>query len=84
MPQLHQKSGSTRRVTDFAKDVRKVVDRQRLPGYWLDLYRTEDGEEALRFTARSVLAIDHPGYEAKPFPRFRIAAQREPAGAPDA
>ena len=84
MPQLHQKSGSTRRVTDFAKDVRKVVDRQRLPGYWLDLYRTEDGEEALRFTARSVLATDHPGYEARPFPRFRIAARREPVGATDA
>ena len=81
MAQLHQKSGSTRRLADFAKDVRKVVEKQRLPGYWLELYRTEQGEEALRFAARSVLAVDHPGYEPKPFPELRIATRKASASA---
>ena len=79
MAQLHHKSGSTRRVADFAKDVRKVVQKQRLPGYWLELYRTQDLEEALRFTIRWALAADHPGYTPKPFSRLRIAARREAA-----
>jgi plasmid replication initiation protein len=77
--QLHHKSGSTRRVADFAKDIRKAVQKQRLPGYWLELYRTQDQEEALRFTARWALATDHPGFSPKPFPRLRIAPARDPA-----
>ena len=81
MAQLHHKSGSTRRLADFAKDVRKVVERQRLPGYWLELYRTEGGEEALRFSARAVLPTDHPGYAPKRLPRLRVAAKREPGTA---
>lgn len=81
MAQLHHKSGSTRRLADFAKDVRKVVERQRLPGYWLELYRTEGGEEALRFSARALLPTDHPGYAPKRLPRLRVAARREPGTA---
>jgi hypothetical protein len=81
MAQLHHKSGSTRRLADFAKDVRKVVERQRLPGYWLELYRTEGGEEALRFSARAMLPTDHPGYAPKRLPRLRVAARREPGAA---
>ncbi len=79
MAQLHHKSGSTRRVADFAKDVRKIVERQSLPGYWLELYRTVEGEEALRFAAKSALTIDHPCYEPKPFPRFKLAVRKESA-----
>lgn len=82
MAQLHHKSGSTRRVADFAKDVRKVVERQRLPGYWLELYRTQEGREALRFASRAALATDHPGYSPKPFSKLRIAALREPSEDP--
>jgi plasmid replication initiation protein len=81
MAQLHHKSGSTRRLADFAKDIRKVVERQRLPGYWLELYRTEGGEEALRFSARALLPTNHPGYAPKRLPRLRVAARREPGTA---
>jgi plasmid replication initiation protein len=76
MAQLHHKSGSTRRLADFAKDVRKVVERQRLPGYWLKLYRAKGGEEALHFTSRTVLPPTHPGYSTKRLPRVRVAAAR--------
>jgi len=65
MAQLHHKSGSTRRLADFAKDVRKIVQRQRLPGYWLTLYRTGAGEEALRFAARTALPPGHPEHAPK-------------------
>ena len=76
MSQLHQKSGSTRRLADFAKDVRKVVKKQRLPGYWLELYRTGEDEEALHFSARAVLPVGHPGHSPKRLPRLKVASKR--------
>ena len=39
MKQLHHKSGSTQRLADFAKELRIAVERQRLPGYWLEFRR---------------------------------------------
>jgi len=39
MAQLHHKSGSTQRLADFAKELRRTVERQRLPGYWLQFLR---------------------------------------------
>ena len=64
-------------MADFAKDVRKVVERQRLPGYWLELYRTEGGEEALHFSARAVLPIGHPGHSLQRLPRVKVAPKRD-------
>jgi plasmid replication initiation protein len=77
MAQLHHKSGSTRRLADFAKDVRKVVEQQRLPGYWLALSKTEQGQETLSFSARAVLPVEHPGFETKRLPRLKMAAKRK-------
>ncbi|MBV9511563.1 MAG: replication initiator protein A, partial [Caulobacteraceae bacterium] len=73
MKQLHHKSGSTQRVADFAKELRRTVERQRIPGYWLELHRNGDGEEILHFTERCQLDVDHPGFEPKRFPRLAIA-----------
>lgn len=73
MKQLHHKSGSTQRVADFAKELRRTVERQRIPGYWLELHRNGDGEEVLHFTERCQLDVDHPGFEAKRLPRLAIA-----------
>lgn len=73
MKQLHHKSGSTQRVADFAKELRRVVERQRIPGYWLELHRNAEGEEVLHFTERCQLATDHPGFEPKRLPRLAIA-----------
>ena len=69
MKQLHHKSGSTQRVADFAKELRVAVERQRLPGYWLELVRNDEGEEVLNFTERCQLSTDHPGFQFKRLPR---------------
>ena len=45
---LHAKSGSLARFSDFALDLRRVVGRQRLPGYRLCLKRGPAASEVLR------------------------------------
>jgi plasmid replication initiation protein len=72
MQQLHHKSGSTQRLADFAKELRRTVERQRLPGYWLELLRNSEGEEVLHFTERCQLAPTHPGYSTKRLPRLPL------------
>ena len=72
MRQLHHKSGSTQRLADFAKELRRTVERQRIPGYWLKLSRNSKGEEVLHFTERCQLAPDHPGYSPKRLPRLHV------------
>jgi len=41
---LYLKSGSLQRYSDFALQLRRLVRRQPLPGYWLALERTGDAE----------------------------------------
>jgi plasmid replication initiation protein len=74
MAQLHHKSGSTQRLADFAKELRRTVERQRLPGYWLQLLRNSEGEEVLHFTERCQLAPEHPGYSPKRLPRLPVGS----------
>jgi plasmid replication initiation protein len=61
--QLHIKSGSAARFSDFALDIRQLAGRQALPGYWLEIHRAHGGEEILHFTHRSLLGADHPGFD---------------------
>lgn len=80
MRQLHAKSGSTQRFSNFALDVRKVVARinaddasgQGLPGYHIEISRNADGEEIISGNARSNLAVDHPLFQPKKFMRRRM------------
>jgi plasmid replication initiation protein len=58
LAQLHHKSGSLARASDFALDVRRVVARQTLPGYRLMLDRLA-GRERLRILPL-VLDLDLP------------------------
>lgn len=74
MTQLHMKSGSTQRLADFAKELRRTVDRQRLPGYWLQILRNLEGHEVLHFTERCQLAPDHPGFSHRRLPRISIGS----------
>jgi plasmid replication initiation protein len=78
MAQLHLKSGSTQRLADFAKELRRTVERQRLPGYWLQLLRNSEGEEVLHFTERCQLAPSHPGYNPRRLPRLRVGSPEPP------
>ncbi len=63
MEQLHEKSGSTARVSDFAVDVRKVVTANTMPEYDLRILRTDEGEECVYFTHLSTLPDGHPRLE---------------------
>lgn len=74
MTQLHMKSGSTQRLADFAKELRRTVERQRLPGYWLQLLRNSEGQEVLHFTERCQLPVDHPGFSPGRLPRTSIGS----------
>ncbi len=73
MQQLHEKSGSASRLSDFAIDVRKVVETDSLPEYTAMLHKNDDGEEIIHFLKRTLLSTNDPRYETPRNPRRRIA-----------
>ena len=79
MTQLHIKSGSTQRLADFAKELRRTVERQRLPGYWLEILRNSEGKEVLNFTERCQLPVEHPGFNPRRLPRTSIGSFAPPS-----
>jgi len=52
MRQLYEKSGSTSRFSDFAIDVRKVVEMDSLPEYTAMPHKNGEGEEVIHFLKR--------------------------------
>jgi plasmid replication initiation protein len=73
MRQLYEKSGSTSRISDFAIDVRKVVEADSLPEYAADLHKNEEGDEVVSFRKRDLLDLGDPRYRAPRHPRRRMA-----------
>ncbi len=63
MAQLHEKSGSTARLSDFAMDIRKVVVANEMPEYDLSIHRSHDDEEIVYFTHLMHLPDGHPRLE---------------------
>jgi plasmid replication initiation protein len=55
---LHAKSGSLARFSDFALDIRRIVQRQSLPGYRLAVDRL-DGVDWLRFRPAAPIGAPH-------------------------
>lgn len=72
MRQLYEKSGSTSRFSDFALDVRKVVELDSLPEYTSHIHKNAEGEEVIGFLKRDTLAVDDPRYEMPRHPRRRV------------
>ena len=68
MRQLYDKSGSAARFSDFAIDVRKVVDNDVLPEYALRLHKNGEGQEVVSMIRRSLLDEGDPRFE---LPRSR-------------
>lgn len=64
MHRLHAKSGSTRARRKFAYKMRKIVERDQLPEYALDLYRDDEDEEFVHMTRRCELPTDDERYES--------------------
>src|SRR5258708_2977427 len=73
MRQLHEKSGSTSRLSDFAIDVRKVVEADSLPEYTAGMHKNDEGEEIVRFLKRDLLPMDDARYETPRHIRRRMA-----------
>ena len=59
MRQLYEKSGSASRFSDFAIDVRKVVEADSLPEYTVSIHRTAK-DEVVSFIGRKSLAATDP------------------------
>ncbi len=74
MRQLFEKSGSTARFSDFALDVRKVVQANSLPEYTSELIRNAEGDEVVHFLRRNRLDVLDPGYEMDRFRRRRVTS----------
>jgi plasmid replication initiation protein len=72
MQQLHEKSGSAARISDFAIDIRKIVKADSLPEYALSISRNGEGEEIVEMIRRSVLDMTDARYELPRSPRRRV------------
>ena len=72
MRQLHKKSGSAARLSDFACDIRKVAANNNLPDYEITLTKNREGDECLHFVHRTRLSVTHPHYQSPRFPRRRM------------
>lgn len=72
MRQLYEKSGSPARFSDFALDIRKVVDADHLPEYALSLHKNGDGAETVHMLRRSRLDVTDPRFVAERIPRRRV------------
>jgi plasmid replication initiation protein len=72
MRQLYEKSGSLARFSDFAIDVRKIVNAGNLPEYALDIERNEDREEIVYITPRAALPVEDPRSQPPRHPRRRV------------
>src|SRR5580704_11943493 len=64
MRQLYEKSGSTARFSDFALDVRKIVEANSLPEYLMSLHRNETDDEVVNFLRRNQLGVSDPAFQA--------------------
>jgi plasmid replication initiation protein len=73
MRQLYDKSGSMARFSDFALDVRKVVESDPLPEYALAVHRNGEGEEIVRCLRRNKLPVDDPRYVSNRSRHRRLA-----------
>jgi len=60
---LHERSGVANSRKQFAYDLRKVIESNALPEYWLSLYENEAGDKVVHAVRRSKLALDHTGHE---------------------
>lgn len=63
--QLHQKSGSTQRLSDFARDLRRLVKADQLPEYHVEIFRGDRGDECLYAVRRTLLADGHPAKDTE-------------------
>ncbi|MCA8972309.1 MAG: replication initiator protein A, partial [Planctomycetes bacterium] len=72
MRQLYEKSGSAARFSDFAGDVRRIVEIDQLPEYHASTVRNAEGEDIVLFVHRSTFDPTDPRHEHARFKQRRI------------
>jgi plasmid replication initiation protein len=70
MDELHRKSGSSRVLKYFARDLRQIVAANALPEYHLELVVLQGGP-GVHAVRRSLLALDHPAAKAEALGRHK-------------
>ena len=70
MDELHRKSGSSRALKYFARDLRQIVAANALPEYHLELVVLQGGP-GVHAVRRSFLALDHPAAKAEALGRHK-------------
>ena len=73
MRQLYEKSGASSRFSDFALDVRRVVDENSLPEYTLNVRKNDEGDEIVSFVRRDQLSVNDSRFETPRHRRRRLA-----------
>jgi plasmid replication initiation protein len=73
MRQLYEKSGASSRFSDFAIDVRKVIEMDSLPEYTVKMHKNEEGQEVIHFLKRDLLPVDDLRFVTPRHPRRRVA-----------
>jgi plasmid replication initiation protein len=68
--ELHRKSGSSRALKYFARDMRQIVAANALPEYHLELVVLQGGP-GVHAVRRSLLALDHPAAKAEALGRHK-------------
>ena len=76
--QLHAKSGSTQRFSDFARDICRIAADNKLPEYSIEMYAGEHGDDCLSAVRRTFLGPDARGYE----PDLMRQVRKRPRTAP--
>lgn len=72
MRHLYEKSGASSRFSDFAIDVRKVVEEDSLPEYDLTLRKNDEGDEIVEFIRRDQLDVNDLRFETPRNSRRRV------------
>lgn len=62
MKTLYEKAATSEEYKYWAREIRKIVKADGMPGYHLSRWRGKDGEEFINFIRRSRLSFDHPAY----------------------
>lgn len=70
MDELHRKSGSSRALKYFARDLRQIVAANALPEYHLEMIKLQGGP-GVHAVRRSLLALDHPSAKAEALGRHK-------------
>jgi len=61
--ELYDRSGSAQKPKEFARDLRKIIERDGLPDYHLEGFEGQRGDACLHAVRRTLLPSSHPAHD---------------------